>query len=207
MTYICVDFDGTMVEHMFPEIGDPVPGAIEWVKQLQTAGAKIILWTVRSNTAERNTLDEAVSYMNRNGIKLYAVNENPAQQSFSSSPKAWGNIYIDDAAYGCPLCTPRFFNRACVDWRIVGPAVYEQLTGQPNMPVPYAVYAIEYIDCDKNVNIARVTAQTDVDAVQHLISVRCCMICRVERTTIAPEYAQIRIEGFMNDYVFSTDTI
>jgi len=27
--YICVDFDGTIVEHEFPAIGLPVPGAVE----------------------------------------------------------------------------------------------------------------------------------------------------------------------------------
>lgn len=30
--YICVDFDGTLVDHRYPEIGKPVPGAIGWLK-------------------------------------------------------------------------------------------------------------------------------------------------------------------------------
>ena len=26
--YIAIDFDGTIVDHRFPEVGEPVPGAI-----------------------------------------------------------------------------------------------------------------------------------------------------------------------------------
>ena len=51
ITYIAVDFDGTIVEHEFPDIGPPVPGAIESLKRFQDAGVKIILWTTRSNQA------------------------------------------------------------------------------------------------------------------------------------------------------------
>jgi len=47
--YICIDFDGTIVEHRFPDVGSPVPGALEWMIEFQEAGAKLILFTMRSD--------------------------------------------------------------------------------------------------------------------------------------------------------------
>ena len=127
--YICIDFDGTIVDHRFPEIGPPVPGAVEWMKEFQEARAKLILFTMRSDGGRNpSALSWAVEYLNENGITLYGVNKNPTQVHWTSSPKAYGNIYIDDAAFGCPLIQPDGFNRPCVDWEIVGPGVMEILT-------------------------------------------------------------------------------
>ncbi len=109
--YICVDFDGTIVTHDFPEIGKDVPYAIETLKALQDNGQKIILFTMRAD----EYLDEAVDYLKKRGIELYGINTNPTQKSWTNSPKAYGHIYIDDAAVGCPLQWgnhPRPF----VDW-------------------------------------------------------------------------------------------
>ena len=95
---IGIDFDGTIVEHRYPKLGDPVPGALETMKELIENGHKIILWTMRSNSE----LVDAVAYLTRNGIDLYGINKNP-DQDWSNSPKAYCHIYIDDAALGCPL--------------------------------------------------------------------------------------------------------
>ena len=46
---IAVDFDGTIVDHVFPEIGAAVPGAFKWLKRFKEAGATLILWTMRSD--------------------------------------------------------------------------------------------------------------------------------------------------------------
>lgn len=121
---ICVDFDGTVVDHRYPELGQPVPEAIMWLRRLQACGAKIILYTLRSEDGVAgNTLTEAVRYLQEQGIELYAVNNNPSQESWTSSPKVYADLYIDDAAFGCPLIRPPGFARACVDWKKVGPAV------------------------------------------------------------------------------------
>ena len=95
---IGIDFDGTIVEHKYPEIGNPVPGALETMNDLIQQGHKIILWTMRSG----DTLQAAVDYLTAAGIELYGVNRNP-DQHWSSSPKAYCHLYIDDAALGCPL--------------------------------------------------------------------------------------------------------
>ena len=120
--YICVDFDGTLVDHRYPEIGKPVPDALKWLKKLQRYGAKIILFTMRGDgLKDRNVLQEAVDYVEKNGVILYGVNRNPDQDSWTNSPKAYGEIYVDDAALGCPLIEVKGFSRPCVDWKKVGP--------------------------------------------------------------------------------------
>jgi hypothetical protein len=120
--YICVDFDGTVVDHRYPDIGKPVPGALTWLKRLQRHGVRIILYTMRSNnTVSGNTLSEAVQYMEDGGINLYGVNRNPDQDNWTTSPKAYCDVYIDDSAFGCPLIQPKGFGRPCVDWKQVGP--------------------------------------------------------------------------------------
>jgi len=124
---VCVDFDGTIVDHAYPLIGEPVPGAIPWLKKLQNHGAKIILWTMRSDHPKvGNVLSQAVEYLNGNGIDLYAINSNPSQSSWTNSPKAFAHIYIDDAAIGCPLIELPAFKRRCVDWTLVGEMLQAQ---------------------------------------------------------------------------------
>lgn len=122
--YICVDFDGTIVDHRFPYIGEPVPLAIKWLKRWNELGGKLILFTMRSDGSKYgDVLSEAVDYLTENRVELYAVNENPDQRDWSGSPKAYANLYIDDSAFGCPLILPSGFERRCVDWAQVGPAV------------------------------------------------------------------------------------
>ena len=121
--YIGLDFDGTVVDHRYPEIGEPVPGAIKWLKRFQRSRARIILFTMRSNSRDTGYLTEAVLYLEKNGIRLFGVNRNPDQDEWTTSPKAYAHIYIDDSGFGCPLVQPKGFARPCVDWKIVGPQV------------------------------------------------------------------------------------
>lgn len=107
---ICIDFDGTIVKHDYPAIGDLVPHAIETMKDLIKNGHRLILFTMRSNVP----LTEAVDFLKANGVELYGVNANPTQRGWTHSPKAYAQIYIDDAALGCPLVTGD--ERAYVDW-------------------------------------------------------------------------------------------
>lgn len=126
--YICIDFDGTIVDHRFPEIGPPVPEALEWMGKFQDAGARMILFTMRSEGGSSgDVLTPAVNYLKENGVHLYGINKNPTQAHWTSSPKAYGQLYIDDAAFGCPLIHPDGFQRPCVDWSVVGPAVMKML--------------------------------------------------------------------------------
>jgi hypothetical protein len=122
---ICIDFDGTLCEHRYPDIGNEVPGAFDWMKKFQAAGAKLILFTMRSDSERSGpTLTQAVEWCRARGIEFCGVNTNPEQKEWTDSPKAYGNVYIDDAAACCPLRpSARMDGRPMVDWRIVGPAV------------------------------------------------------------------------------------
>lgn len=124
---IAVDFDGTIAEHRFPDIGNEVPGAFKWMKKWKEAGAKLILWTMRSDSqACGDVLSDAVAFCRQNGVEFFGENENPDQSSWTESPKAYAHVYVDDAAFGCPLIHSNEFEaRPMVDWDIVGPAVME----------------------------------------------------------------------------------
>lgn len=108
--YIAIDFDGTCVTHEYPNIGKNV-GAVPCLQQLVQNGHKLILYTMRSG----KTLTEAVKWFKNNNIPLYGINENPSQKRWTSSPKVYAHIYIDDAAIGIPLITPAI-GRPYVNW-------------------------------------------------------------------------------------------
>ena len=109
---ICIDFDGTCVTHEFPRIGRYI-GAEPVLRRLLERGDKLILWTMRSEEG----LARAVAWFAGRGIPLFGINSNPGQQSWTTSPKAYAHIYIDDAAAGCPLCRGRKGERPYVNWR------------------------------------------------------------------------------------------
>jgi ABC-type sugar transport system substrate-binding protein len=116
MTFtLAVDFDGTCVEHIYPETGQDVPGAVECLRKLDRAGVQIILWTMRSD----QELEKAVNWFTEKGIKLFGVNNNPTQHTWTNSPKAYAHYYVDDAAIGCPLADNPSGGRPWVDWNEV----------------------------------------------------------------------------------------
>lgn len=119
MFTLAVDFDGTVVDHAFPAVGAEVPDAADWLRKLVAAGARLVLWTMRSGA----TLAGAVAWYGARDIPLLGVNENPEQASWTSSPKAYAHAYVDDLAVGCPMITHPDTGRPCVDWSVVGPAV------------------------------------------------------------------------------------
>ena len=110
-----IDFDGTIVKHTYPTIGEELPGAMKTIKDLQANGHKIILFTMRSG----KELEEAVKFLQGQGVILFGVNENPQQKSWTTSPKPYCHVYIDDAALGCPLIHPLNGDRAEVNWQLV----------------------------------------------------------------------------------------
>lgn len=119
MSVLCIDFDGTLAIHEYPNIGEEVPLAISTCKTLQEDGHKLILYTMRSG----KELEEAIEWCKKRGLDFWAHNENPEQNTWTSSRKVYANIYIDDAAFGCPL----IYQKTCrpfVDWA----KVYEVIT-------------------------------------------------------------------------------
>jgi len=128
---ICIDFDGTCVTHEFPKVGTDI-GAAPVLKRLLKYKHRLILFTMRSNKTLRDGgmvapfLDDAVSWFKENEIELFGINVNPEQKSWTFSPKAYGDLYIDDAALGIPLITnSEISSRPFVDWVII-----EQMLGE-----------------------------------------------------------------------------
>lgn len=98
--HIGLDFDGTVVAHSWPETGPDLPGAVETLRWLtDKAEAKITLFTMRSGEA----LEEAVRWFSNRGIQLFGVNHTPGQDAWTTSPKAYADLYIDDRGLGMPL--------------------------------------------------------------------------------------------------------
>ncbi len=64
-------------------------------------------------------LKAAVKLVESKGIKLFGINENPEQKVLTNSPKAYCQMYIDDATLGCPLIYPVNGNRPYFDWKAV----------------------------------------------------------------------------------------
>ena len=108
---IAVDFDGTCVTHEYPYMGSDI-GAVPVLKELTDAGYRLILTTMRSGKTEK----EAVKWLKDNDIPLWGVNKNPEQKSWTSSPKVYADLYIDDCALGVPLTTSASSTRPYVDW-------------------------------------------------------------------------------------------
>lgn len=89
---IAVDFDGTLCEReKFPEIGKPKTELIQWLKQQQENGKKIILWTCR----EGETLIGALQWSKDQGLEFDSVNENLPSTGIKTR-KVIADIYIDD---------------------------------------------------------------------------------------------------------------
>src|SRR4030043_575656 len=95
---IAVDFDGTIVEHKYPEIGEELLFAIETLREFQRRQHLIILWTFRTGIY----LDEAVEYCRKRGLEFYAVNKNYPEEDFdnSISRKVNADLFIDDRNLG-----------------------------------------------------------------------------------------------------------
>lgn len=97
---IAVDFDGTIVTHRYPEIGEEIPFAIDTLKMLIQDHHKLILWSVR----EGELLDEAVQYCRERGVEFYAVNRDYPEETMDNnehfSRKLKVDMFIDDRNVG-----------------------------------------------------------------------------------------------------------
>lgn len=96
---IAVDFDGTIVEHKYPEIGKELPFATDTLRRLINDRHRLILWTVRTG----ELLDEALDWCRERGVEFYAVNSDyPGQELDPKNPvrKLKVDLVIDDRNIG-----------------------------------------------------------------------------------------------------------
>ena len=91
---ISTDFDGTLCEHKFPEIGKPYTEIINYLIQYKKEGHKIILWTCR----EGQKLQEAIQWCKEQGLEFDAINENVPERKNQDYAirKIYADIYLDD---------------------------------------------------------------------------------------------------------------
>jgi hypothetical protein len=112
---IAIDFDGTCVTHEFPKVGREI-GAAPVLKKLVQNGHKLILFTMRSRGTgtlaensdfpgikEGDYLQDAIDWFAKHEIPLYGIQHHPTQKEWTSSPKCYAHMIIDDTALGCPL--------------------------------------------------------------------------------------------------------
>ena len=110
---IGIDFDGTCVKHAYPKIGEDI-GAVPVLKEFVRQGHLLVLNSMRAG----KLLEDAVQWFKDNGIELYGANHTPGQESWTQSTKTYANVYIDDAALGCPK-TIDDQGHIFVDWRYI----------------------------------------------------------------------------------------
>ena len=112
---LAIDFDGTAVTHDYPRVGKDI-GSAPVLEELVKNGHQLILWTMRSG----KSLEDAENWFAENRIPLYGSQRNPEQYLWTKSPKCYAQIYIDDAALGCPLTFDKdLSDRPFVDWKKV----------------------------------------------------------------------------------------
>lgn len=90
-----IDFDGTIVENKFPEIGKLKPEAEKFIRDLKARGDKWILYTMR----EGKHLEAALEFLDVFDLRPNAANDNlPEMKEFygNNPRKVFANVYIDD---------------------------------------------------------------------------------------------------------------
>lgn len=97
---IAVDFDGTIVRHRYPDIGEEIPFATQTLRQLIEERHQLILWSVR----EGKLLEDAVEWCRERGVEFYAVNRDFPEEDITLnehfSRKLKVDLFIDDRNVG-----------------------------------------------------------------------------------------------------------
>lgn len=100
MATIAVDFDGTIVEHRYPEIGKELPFATETLRTLIKEHHRLILWSVR----EGKLLQDAIDWCHERGVDFWAVNRDYPEEEENKnnhfSRKIKADYFIDDHNIG-----------------------------------------------------------------------------------------------------------
>ncbi len=137
---IAIDFDGTVVKHRYPAIGEEIPFATDTLRLLIEDQHRLILWTVR----EGKLLDEAVEWCRERGVEFYAINrdfpeEKGVEKGFSRKVKA--DLFIDDRNLG-----------GLPDWSVI----YDMIKSRRHLQ-PYTTSESDYTEPRKLTLKERIT--------------------------------------------------
>lgn len=96
MKVYAVDFDGTLCKDEYPNAGSPNLPLIQFLKERQKAGDKVILNTCRTD----KSLKAAIIFCRVYGLEFDAVNENLPERlanlTDSEPRKLLADYFIDD---------------------------------------------------------------------------------------------------------------
>jgi len=112
---IGLDFDGTCVDHRFPGIGPEAPHCTHILNLLLAEGNTLNLNTMRGG----KFLEEAQRWFIDKEVAIAGVNAHPGQSDWTTSPKVYAHVYVDDSGLGAPLIRPIGFHHPCIDWQAV----------------------------------------------------------------------------------------
>lgn len=96
---IAIDFDGTIAEHLYPEVGELRPMAKEVITLLYERGHEIIIWTCRYGATAELAKQSLISW----GIPYHKFNEHidHVKEEFGNDTrKIFAHVYIDDRNLG-----------------------------------------------------------------------------------------------------------
>lgn len=102
-----IDFDGTLCDNKYPDIGEPNIPLIEKCKKLQKEGHTIILWTCRHGVL----LQKAVEWCQSQGLTFDEINTSTTdyfEKYGGSSGKVGADYYVDDRSV-----SPEEFLKTC----------------------------------------------------------------------------------------------
>lgn len=102
---ICIDFDGTLCDHEYPNIGKIKAGAKEALASFRKMGFHILIYSCRTchwnydifggdpsqSTLERKHVKEMIAFLDENGLEYDEVDD-------GSKGKPLASLYIDDKA-------------------------------------------------------------------------------------------------------------
>lgn len=155
---IAIDFDGTVVQHEFPNIGELMPGAKRVINKWHDMGYHILIWTCRNNYEpdhpewDQAPIGAVAKFCNEQGLQITGINQQqPGLGFYLESRKIFANIYIDDRNLGgfpgwdfTEKAVERYFKNGGRSWDFYsGMAFNHQLHGgEPIMrhvdPMPQA---------------------------------------------------------------------
>ena len=115
---IYLDYDGTMVEHMWPLDGPPTPHSVEVCLKLQEKNYKFILNTKRVEL-DRPALQRSLDYLWKSGLKISTVRAIKIEPTFWNIHENMEILFLDDLASGIPLMKSTVAIPPMVDWRKV----------------------------------------------------------------------------------------
>ena len=102
MALLVIDFDGTIVDDEYPNIGIIKPNAKLVINRKFDNGHKIVIGSCRTGVMA----DRAFNFLLMSGIKFHTFNENlpeVIELYGTDTRKMSGDVYIDDKNLGRPI--------------------------------------------------------------------------------------------------------